>query len=127
VNILAQGNELVVTGLKDALPPAHSNQEGTNDDQNIDLGYESTEEITVQIEREKACTEAQLRVQQQDTNKFESLKILKLQQDKRKQRAQENKKIRQQIADLTLQINRTKEQQALETARRLCEPTGAEL
>jgi hypothetical protein len=33
MNILAQGNEWVVTGLKDALPPAHLNQEGTNDDQ----------------------------------------------------------------------------------------------
>jgi hypothetical protein len=62
VNILAQGNELVVTGLKDALLPAHSNQEGTNDDQDINLGYESTEEITTQIKREKARTEAQLRV-----------------------------------------------------------------
>jgi hypothetical protein len=78
VNILAQGNKLVVTGLKDALPPAHSNQEGTNDSQDIDLKYKSTEEIAAQIEREKACTEAQLRVQQRETNRLESFKILKL-------------------------------------------------
>jgi hypothetical protein len=78
VNVLAQGNELVVTGLKDALLSAHSNQEGTNDNQDIDLRYESTEEIAAQIEREKACTKAQLRVQQQETNRFEGLKILKL-------------------------------------------------
>jgi hypothetical protein len=109
VNGLAQGNELVVTGLKDALLPAHSNQEGTNDDQDIDLGYESTEEIAAQIEREKAHTEAQLQVQQQETNRLEGLKILKLQQDERRQRAQENEKIRQQIADLTQQINRQRD------------------
>jgi hypothetical protein len=62
VNILAQGNELVVIRLKDALPPAHSNQEGTNLNQDIDLRYKSTKEITTQIEKEKACTDAQLQV-----------------------------------------------------------------
>jgi hypothetical protein len=46
----------------------------------------------------------------EETNRLEGLKILKLQQDKRRQRAQENKKIRQQIAELAQQINRTKEQ-----------------
>jgi hypothetical protein len=63
VNVLAQGNELVVTGLKNVLLLAHSNQEVTNDDQDINLGYESTEKIATQIKREKARTKAQLQVQ----------------------------------------------------------------
>jgi hypothetical protein len=51
--MVQQGNEVIVTGLRDAPPPPQSNQ-GINDDQDIDLGYDSAEEIAAQIEREKA-------------------------------------------------------------------------
>jgi hypothetical protein len=54
VQVQQQGNNLVVTGLRDAPPPAHSNLQGSNDDQDIDFGYESTEEIAAQIERESS-------------------------------------------------------------------------
>jgi hypothetical protein len=92
VQMLQQGNEVIVTGLRDAPPLLQSNQ-GTNDNQDIDLRYDSAEEIAAQIEREKARTKVQLRVQQREANRLEGLRILKLQQNERRQRAQENEKI----------------------------------
>jgi hypothetical protein len=124
--MLQQGNEVIVTGLRDALPPPQSNQ-GINDDQNIDLGYDSAEDIAAQIERERACTEAQIQVQQREANRLKGLRILKLQQDERRQKTQENERVRQEIETIKQQINKAKEQQALETVRRQCEPTGIEL
>jgi hypothetical protein len=62
VQMLQQGNEVIVTGLRDALLPPQSNQ-GINDDQDIDLGYDSAKDIAAQIERERARTEAQIQVQ----------------------------------------------------------------
>jgi hypothetical protein len=59
VQVQQQGNDLVVTGLRDTPPPEYSNLQGSYDDQEIDLGYKSTEEIATQIERERACTELQ--------------------------------------------------------------------
>jgi hypothetical protein len=62
VQMLQQGNEVIVTGLRDAPPPPQLNQ-GINDDQDIDLGYDSAKDIAAQIERERACTKAQIQVQ----------------------------------------------------------------
>jgi hypothetical protein len=126
VQMLQQGNEMIVTGLRDAPPLPQSNQE-INDDQNIDLGYDSAKDIAAQIERERARTEAQIQVQQREANRLEGFRILKLQQDERRQKALENERVRQEIKTLKQQINKAKEQQALETVRRQCEPTGIEL
>jgi hypothetical protein len=112
--MLQQGNKVIVTGLRDAPPPPQSNQ-GINDDQDIDLRYDSAEDIAAQTERERARTEAQIQVQQQEANRLEGLRILKLQQNERRQKAQENKRVRQEIETLKQQINKAKEQQALET------------
>jgi hypothetical protein len=112
--MLQQGNEVIVTGLRDAPPLPQLNQ-GINDDQDIDLGYDSAENIAAQIERERARTEAQIQIQQREANGLEGLRILKLQQDERRQKAQENEKVRQEIETLKQQINKAKEQQALET------------
>jgi hypothetical protein len=91
--------QMIVAGLRDTLPPPQSNQ-GINDDQDIDLGYDSAEDIAAQIERERACTEAQIQVQQQEANRLEGLRILKLQQDEKRQKAQENERVRQKTETL---------------------------
>jgi hypothetical protein len=52
IQVQQQGNDLVVTGLRDIPPPAYSNLQKSNDNQHIDLGYKSTEKIAAQIEGE---------------------------------------------------------------------------
>jgi hypothetical protein len=85
--MLQQGNEIIVTGLRDAPPPPQLNQ-GTNDNQDINLEYVSAEEIAAQIKREKARTEVQLQVQQEakDLRVSESLSYSKMKGDREPKR-----------------------------------------
>jgi hypothetical protein len=122
VRIERRDNELIVTGLGES---AGTNQCNRTLDEEIILGSE--EDIANAIEQEQArMVEEEAKIQQ-EANRLEGLRILKLQRDERIQREQENERIRQQIEDLTRQINRAKEQEVLEMSRRMHEPTGAEL